>query len=112
MGYAISMTLPAQLLSRVRWLLRLLRDQSCLLPVAIPSSYPWKTGLPVLYVAAAMSFYWLDVAMMSLYQLYARKQQKRESMTLFGAYLPALRQLSTRQYLSNALVMCSFFHLV
>src|SRR5258706_10261488 len=99
MGYAISMTPPAQLLSQARWLLRLLRDQSCLLPVAILSSYPWKTGLPVLYVAAAMSFYWLVVALTSLYQLYARKQQNRESMTLYVAYLPALRQLSTRQYL-------------
>src|SRR2546421_11408647 len=99
MVFAISMTLPVQLLSRARWLLRLLRDQSCLWPVAIPSSYPWKTGLPVLYVAAAMLFYWPAVELTSLFQLYAKRQQNRGSMILYVAYLIALRQLLTRQYL-------------
>src|SRR6266478_2329085 len=99
MVFAISMTLPVQLLSRARWLLRLLRDQLCLWPVAIPSSYPWKTGLPVLYVAAAMLFYWPVVAPTSLYQLYARKQQNKGLMILCVAYLTALLQLLTRQYL-------------
>src|SRR5260221_4725368 len=109
MGYALSMTPPAQLLSLARWLLRLLRDQSCLLPVAIPSSYPWKTGLPVLYVAAATSFYWLVVALVSLYQLYAEEQQNSESIALDVAYLPALRQRSTRQDLSDELYTRSVF---